>query len=162
MDWLALAVLGIIWGVLLLPGPRRRESPSPLRRDVRIEEDEFRHPGRWILSPKRGARFVGRHQRARLRARDRRRRVYLFLLELIGVTGLIGMFPPLRGMLLVTGFLVLLLGAYTFLVVWSSRQPAPTRRRVVEEPDIVVSLPEAGPDPFLEEQDRRVVRVAAH
>jgi hypothetical protein len=88
--------------------------------------------------------------------------VYLFLLELIGVTGLIGMFPPLRGMLLVTGFLVLLLGAYTFLVVWSSRQPAPTRRRVVEEPDIVVSLPEAGPDPFLEEQDRRVVRVAAH
>ncbi|HEX2025694.1 MAG TPA: hypothetical protein VHH92_04805 [Actinomycetota bacterium] len=126
-----------------------------------IEEEDFRHPGRWILSPKRGARFVGRHQRARQRARDRRRRVYLFLLELIGVTGLIGMFPPLRGMLLVTGFFVVLLGAYTFLVVWSSRHPAPTESRVVQHPDIVVSLPEPRPDRFLEEQDRRVVRVAA-
>jgi hypothetical protein len=160
VDWLALAVLGIIWGVLLLPGSARRESPSPLRRDMPIEEEDFRHPGRWILSPKRGARFVGRHRRARLRARERRRQVYLFLLELIGLTGLIGMFPPLRGMLVVTGFFVALLGAYTFLVVWSSRRPASARSGVVEEPTIVLSLPEARPDPFLEEQDRRVVRVA--
>jgi hypothetical protein len=160
MDWLALAVLGIIWGVLLLPTPTRREAPNPLRRNVSSEEEEFRHPGRWILSPKRGARFVGRQHRARLRARERRRRVYLLLLELIGVTGLIGMFPPLRGMLAVTAFFGALLVAYTGLVVWASRnRPAPEQAR--PRPDVVVVLPDAEPDPFLEAQDRRVVRVGA-
>lgn len=126
-----------------------------------IEDEEFRHPGRWILSPKRGARFLGRHQRARLRARDRRRRVYLFLLEVMGFTGLIGMFPPLRGMLMVTAFFGLLLVGFTALVVWSSRAapaaPQPAPRRV----EVVVALPDGEPDRFLEEQDRRVVRLAA-
>ncbi|MGH2657982.1 MAG: hypothetical protein ACRDIZ_15030, partial [Actinomycetota bacterium] len=65
MDWLALAVLGIIWAALLLPGPKRRRSDSPLRREM--DEQEFRPPGRWIMSPKRGSRFVGRHARTRLR-----------------------------------------------------------------------------------------------
>ena len=158
MDWLALAVLGIIWGVLLLPGSR--ESPNPLRRGVPIEDEEFRHPGRWILSPKRGSRFVGRRQRARLRAQERRRRVYLFLLELIGLTGLIGMFPPLRGMLVVTGLFVALLLTYTGLVIWSTRRLAPSRPRAPRQPDVVITLPEAVPDRLLEEQDRRVVRLA--
>jgi hypothetical protein len=160
MDWLALAVLGIIWGVLLLPGSRRRESPNPLRRDVPIENEEFRHPGRWILSPKRGSRFVGRRQRARLRAQERRRRVYLFLLELIGLTGLIGSFPPLRGMLVVTGLFVALLLFYTGLVIWSTRRPAQLEPRTARRPDVVITLPEAVPDRLLEEQDRRVVRLA--
>jgi hypothetical protein len=160
MDWLALAVLGIIWGVLLLPAPARSEARSPLRRNVPTDEEEFRHPGRWILSPKRGARFLGRRHRARLRAQERRRRVYLFLLELVGVTGLIGMFPPLRGMLAVTGFVLALLIAYAAMVIWSSRnRPAP--REVPHDPDVVVVLPDGDPDPFLEAQDRRVVRVAA-
>jgi hypothetical protein len=158
MDWLALAVLGIIWGVLLLPGSR--ESPNPLRRGVPIEDEEFRHPGRWILSPKRGSRFVGHRQRARLRAQERRRRVYLFLLELIGLTGLIGMFPPLRGMLVVTGLFVALLLTYTGLVIWSTRRPGAPQPRAPRQPDVVITLPEAVPDRLLEEQDRRVVRLA--
>jgi hypothetical protein len=161
MDWLALAVLGIIWVVLLLPGPARRDAHNPLRRAVTGEESEFRHPGRWILSPKRGDRFLGSRGRARLRARERRRRVFLFLLEVIGVTGLIGMFPPLRGMLAVTGFFVLLLAAYAVLVVWAGRtQPAP-REAPVAAPDVVLVLPSSEPDPFLQAQDRRVVRVGA-
>jgi UPF0716 family protein affecting phage T7 exclusion len=160
MDWLALAVLGIIWGVLLLPTPTRREATNPLRRNVSSEEEEFRHPGRWILSPRRGARFLGRHHRARLRARERRRRVYLFLLELIGVTGLIGMFPPLRGMLAVTAVFGVLLVSYTGLVIWAGRiRLAP--ERAAPRPEVVVVLPDAEPDPFLEAQDRRVVRVGA-
>jgi hypothetical protein len=158
MDWLALAVLGMIWAVLLLPGSR--ESPNPLRRGVPIEDEEFRHPGRWILSPKRGSRFVGRRQRARLRARERRRRVYLFLLELIGLTGLIGMFPPLRGMLVVTGLFVALLLTYTGLVIRSTRRPAAPQPRAPRWPDVVITLPEAVPDRLLEEQDRRVVWLA--
>ena len=79
MDWLALTVLVIIWCVLLLPGPARREAPSPLRGIMSSDQQTFQYPGRWILSPTRGARFVGPRNRARLRARERRRRVYLFL-----------------------------------------------------------------------------------
>jgi hypothetical protein len=161
MDWLALAVLGIIWGILLAPASGRRESPSPLRRDVRIEVEEFRHPGRWILSPKRGVRFLGRRHRARLRAQERRRRVYLFLLEIIGLTGIIGMFPPLRGMLLVTGFFVVLLAAYAGMVIWTTRTQRVAPPVAVDGPDRVVVLPDPEPDRFLEEQDHRVVRVGA-
>ena len=133
------------------------------------DPDEFRQPGRWILSPKRGSRFVGVRARERQRARERRRRVYLFLLEAIGLTGVIGIFPPLRGMLFVTGFFLLVLGVYTALVVWftsSGRTAVPTLRPVpapatAPAPGRVVTLPElAQPDPVLEEQDRRIVRLA--
>ncbi len=161
MDWLALAVLGIIWAALLLPGPKRRRPDSPLRRDV--DEQEFRQPGRWIMSPKRGSRFVGPRARTRLRARDRRRQVYVFLLEAIGLTGLIGLFPPLRGMLVVTGFLAALLLAYTALVIWATRA-APTRPVTVEPtPDVVAVLPEARPEPEFDVEERhpRVMRIAA-
>jgi hypothetical protein len=162
MDWLALAVLGIIWAALLLPGPKRRRSDSPLRREM--DDQEFRHPGRWIMSPRRGSRFVGRHERTRLRARDRRRQVYVFLLEAIGLTGLMGLFPPLRGMLVVSGFLVALLVAYTALVIRATRA-APVRRdaRPAAPGEVVVVLPEARPEPEfrLEERDHRVVRIAA-
>jgi hypothetical protein len=162
MDWLALVVLGIIWAALLVPDPRKRRPESPLRRHMASEEEDFRHPGRWILSPKRGSRFVGRHQRSRLRARERRRRVFLFLLEIIALTGLIGFFPPLRGMLLVTSAFVLLLLVYTGLVI----QVARTGGLGAAEPlpsDVVVVLPEARPEPEfeLQERNRRVVRIAA-
>lgn len=162
MDWLALAVLGIIWAVLLLPGPKRRRPDSPLRRE--LDDQEFRQPGRWIMSPKRGSRFVGRHRRTRLRAQERRRQVYVFLLEAIGLTGLMGLFPPLRGMLVVAGLLVALLVAYTALVIQASRA-APVRQVAgsAAPGDVVVVLPEARPEPEfrIEEQDRRVVRIAA-
>lgn len=162
MDWLALAVLGIIWAALLLPGPKRRRSDSPLRREM--DDQEFRPPGRWIMSPKRGSRFVGRHARTRLRAQDRRRQVYVFLLEAIGLTGLIGLFPPLRGMLAVSSLLVVLLVAYTALVIQATRT-APVRReaRPAAPGDVAMVLPEARPEPEfrIEEQDRRVVRIAA-
>lgn len=129
-----------------------------------MDEQEFRPPGRWIMSPKRGSRFVGRHARTRLRARERRRQVYVFLLEAIGLTGLMGLFPPLRGMLMVSGFLVALLVAYTALVIQATRA-APVRReaRPASPGDAVVVLPEARPEPEfrIEEQDRRVVRIAA-
>jgi hypothetical protein len=161
MDWLALAVLGIIWAVLLLPGPKRRHVDSPLRRDV---DEEFRQPGRWIMSPKRGSRFVGRHARTRLRARDRRRQVYVFLLEAMGLTGLMGLFPPLRGMLVVTALVGGLLLAYTALVIRATRAaPGGPVGAVEPAADVVVVLPEARPEPEfdIEARDPRVVRIAA-
>jgi hypothetical protein len=159
MDWIALAVLGLIWAILLLPEPR-----SKSRRLKMPNEEDFRQPGRWILSPRRGARFVGSHQRSRDRARERRRRVYVFLLEAIGLTGLIGLFPPLRGMLVITAMFGALLLAYTFLAFRMTHgasapaaadQAAQPARNVVVLPEIQVT-----PDPALVEQDRRLVRLA--
>jgi hypothetical protein len=158
MDWIALAVLGLIWAILLLPEPRKS------RRLKMPTDQEFRHPGRWILSPRRGSRFVGSHERSRERARERRRQVFVFLLEAIGLTGLIGLFPPLRGMLVVTAVFGVILLAYAALVVQMKRvsaparegeQPAAARRNVVVLPEIQVTI-----DPALEEQDRRLVRLA--
>lgn len=129
-----------------------------------MDDQEFRQPGRWIMSPKRGGRFVGRHARTRLRARERRRQVYVFLLEAIGLTGLIGLFPPLRGMLAVAGALAALLVAYTALVIRTTRA-APGRLVAASASgqDVVAVLPEARPEPEfdVEERDPRVVRIAA-
>jgi len=163
MDWLALAVLGIIWAALLVPDPRKRRPDSPVRRETSVEDEGFRHPGRWIVSPKRGSRFVGRRVRTRLRARERRRQVFLFLLEVIGLTGLMGMFPLLRGMLLVTGVVGVLLVAYTVLVIRVTRSaPAPPVAARAATGEVVV-LPQARPEPEfeIEERERRVVRIAA-
>lgn len=159
MDWIALAVLGLIWAILLLPEPRKsRRLKMPV-------EQEFRHPGRWILSPRRGSRFVGSHARSRERARERRRQVFVFHLQAIGLTGLIGLFPPLRGMLVVTAIFATMLLAYTALVLQMKRgavpakagaeEPAAPRKNVVILPEIQVTT-----DPALEEQDRRLVRLA--
>lgn len=128
-------------------------------------EQEFRHPGRWILSPRRGSRFVGSQARSRERARERRRQVFVFLLEAIGLTGLIGLFPPLRGMLVVTAIFGTMLLAYTALVVQMKRTGAPAKAQA-EEPTAprrnVVVLPEiqVTPDAALQEQDARLVRLA--
>lgn len=126
------------------------------------EEEDFRHPSRWILSPRRGSRFVGRHERTRLRAKERRRRVFLFLLELIALTGLIGMFPPLRGMLLVTGTVAFLLAVYTGLVIQAARATG-AAAAALNPADFVVVLPEAIREPEFEvqERNRRVLRIAA-
>lgn len=70
--------------------------------------------GRWIVTPRKGMRFVGTAERKRTRARERRRKVLVFLLESIGITGLIGLVPPLR----VTWTLTAIFGALLFLYVW--------------------------------------------
>src|SRR5215207_4854528 len=106
VDWISLVVLVIIWAALLIPTPhRKRDTRVPFTPRSEMEFEEFSHPGRWILSPKRSGRFVGSGARARMRARERRRRVILVLAEAIGITLLMGTFPPLRPMLFVAGFL---------------------------------------------------------
>jgi hypothetical protein len=151
MDWLPLAVLGIIWAAFLLPWPRRGRMPKQfpdLREDVELQKDATHQPGRWVLAPKKGTRFVGSRERARLRARERRRRIVVVLLEAMGLTALIGVFPPLRPMLFVTGFLALLLLVYLGLVaVMVSRSglevsmpAAAVGARTVPIPDAVGTL----------------------
>lgn len=76
--------------------------------------------------PRRGSRFLGPADRARSRARDRRRKLFVLLLEGIGFTGLVGVFPPLRDMWMVTGILIVLLVAYTWLLLQiRARETAP-------------------------------------
>lgn len=158
MDWIALVVLGLIWAILLLPEPREtRRLKMPV-------DQEFRQPGRWILSPKRGSTFVGSQARSRERARERRRQVFVFLLEAIGLTGLIGLFPPLRGMLVVTAIFGVMLLAYMALVLQMKRVSAPRTAEGAQPaaPEGMLILPEiqVTADPALEEQDRRLVRLA--
>jgi hypothetical protein len=120
MGWVMFAAFCTVWAAFLLPG--RRRSPD------RSVEDFERHMeilagtdsnghGRWIVTPRKGMAFVGRKERAKERARLRRRRVFVFVLESIGLTFLIGLVPPLRAMWYATGILLLLLGAYVWLLV---------------------------------------------
>ncbi len=124
MDWLLLAALGIIWAVFLIPsvGRRRVHSPSTTVEEFGHNMDllagaEGPGEGRWVVTPRKGVRFVGARERRRARVRDRRRRVLLFLAEATGVVLLIGLFPPLRGMLTLGVALAGMTGAYVLLLL---------------------------------------------
>ena len=75
------------------------------------------HTGRWLLVPRKGERFLGARDRKRVRVRRRRRLIFSFLLESTLVTLLIGLFPPLRAMLVGTTVLAVLLVSYVGLLI---------------------------------------------
>lgn len=120
MSWLLFAALCSIWAAFLLPGRRRSSDRSveDFERHMEIlAETERGGQGRWIVTPRKGMAFVGRKERAKERARQRRRRVFVFMVESIGLTFLIGLVPPLRAMWYATGGLLALLGVYVWLLV---------------------------------------------
>ena len=138
MEWLALAALGIMWAAFLVPNPGRRRSAhtsvGEFERGLELLAYSEIHgtEGRWIVTPRKGARFVGNAERQRARARDRRRRVFVVLLEALLITGLIGAVPPLRAMWSVT----LVLGVFLLLYVWlllsmKARSTSPAQRETV-------------------------------
>jgi hypothetical protein len=166
MDWLSVAVLGIIWAAFLVPWPRRGvaapERFPDLRMNVELQKDSTHQPGRWVLAPKKGTRFVGPRERSRLRARERRRRIVVVLLEAAGLSALIGIFPPLRPMLFVTGLLALLLLSYLGLVAWlvsKGELDSDTPRRSGLAPGSVVVLAESERHPALKLEQERLARV---
>ena len=126
MDWLVLVLLVIIWAAYLLPPRlhRRRAHASveEFERHMGVLEQTERSAGRWIVAPRKGEAFVGRRERARARVRDRRRRVFVALLEALALTFLIGMFPPLRGMWLLTAVVGGLLACYVWLLLQLKQQ----------------------------------------
>ncbi|HEX7248726.1 MAG TPA: hypothetical protein VF351_11570, partial [Actinomycetota bacterium] len=83
--------------------------------------------GRWIVTPRKGVRFMGPAERTRARARERRRQVFTFMLESIGITSLIGLVPPLRVAWVLTGGLVALLAVYIWLLLTMKHREAPYR-----------------------------------
>jgi Flp pilus assembly protein TadB len=120
VNWLFLAVLVIIWAVCIFPRGRGRSSPSSsvadFERGLDLLADTGR-AGRWIVAPRKGARFIGARNRARARARGRRRRVVSFLLEATGITLLIALFPPMRPLIFAAAVFALLLVAYVIVLL---------------------------------------------
>lgn len=122
VGWLWLGALGMIWVASLLPSRRPRtpeRSVEDFGRNMELLAETGGHQsGRWIVTPRKGVAFVGPRARAELRARDRRRRVFVVLLESIGLSFLIGLVPPLRSVWYVTAILLCLLAAYVWLLLW--------------------------------------------
>jgi hypothetical protein len=114
--------LGIIWLASLLPIRWGRRSPSSsveeFERKMSLLADTNRtSPGRYVLMPRKGERFMGPRDREHVRVRRRRRTIFMVLLEASGLSLLIGLFPPLRAMLYLTAVLGTLLLAYSLLLV---------------------------------------------
>jgi hypothetical protein len=142
MGWLTLAALGILWVALLLATGRRR-SPHRSVEDFErgmdlLAETDFSGQGRWIVTPKKGVPLLGPRARAEARARDRRRKVFVFFLETIGLSFMIGLVPPLRPVWYVTAVLATLLGAY----VWMLLSMKQRRETPVQRADAVQRVPE--------------------
>lgn len=127
MGWLFIVGLGIIWAAFLLPFGARRAAPAStveeFERKMDLLAETNKSPtGRWVLVPRKEERFLGFRDRKRVRVRRRRRAVFTFLLEATAVTLLIGLFPPLRAMLVGTVILGLMLAAYVGLLIRISGQ----------------------------------------
>jgi len=119
VEWMLLAALGIMWGAFLVPrGRKRSEARSVIDFEQRMEllanAEVHGTTGRWIVTPRKGVRFLGPEDRRRARARERRRKVFVILLDSIVLTSLISVAPPLRPM----WFVAAGLGAVLILYVW--------------------------------------------
>jgi hypothetical protein len=141
LSWLLIAGLGMIWAEFLLPFGYRRASPSSTveefeRKMDLLAEANRAHAGRWVLVPRKGERFMGPRDRRRVRVRRRRRHVLAVLLDAAAITLLIGLFPPLRAMLvgtaLLTGLLLLYVGLLVHLRAQDLRLAHLRARRAVQ------------------------------
>lgn len=104
------------------------------------EIQQPQQPGRWVLMPRADVRFVGMGSRARVRARERRRRVLTVLGEAMAFTTLIGAFPQLRPMWFLTGIFAVLFGGYVLLLLRLRARREPRRSRVITLPDDNVAV----------------------
>jgi Flp pilus assembly protein TadB len=157
VDWLLLAALGIMWVAFLLPSDRRRQTAAhsvedfERRMELLANVEAQGTEGRWIVTPRKGARFVGVAERRRARVRERRRNVLGFLLESIGLTFMIGLVPPLRAVWVLTGIFGGLLVLYVWLLLsikhrvtvphetaLAARRPARVKTPVTAVPRYVV------------------------
>lgn len=132
MDWLLLAGLGIIWAAFLLPSGKREPSVQKQVEEFDRNMDllaDTEDRGRWIVAPRKGVRFLGPQERARARGIRRRRQIFVFLIESIGFTFLIGLVPPLRAVWWATGVLTALLFGYVSLLITIKQQSPQARVR---------------------------------
>src|SRR5918992_5192358 len=113
----------MMWAAFLIPLSARRRSMSASVEEFERKMQFLAHAeangttGRWIVTPRKGARFIGDAERRRARTRERRRRILVFLIESIGVTFLMGLVPPLRVFWYGSVALAILLLCYVWLLV---------------------------------------------
>jgi len=134
VQWLLLAVLGIMWTAFLVPiGRKRSDARSVVDFERRMEllahAEVHGTNGRWIVTPRKGVRFLGPRERQQARVRARRRRVFVILLEAIGLSLLIGVVPPLRVSWVVAAALggLLVIYVWALLVIKARAAAAPAR-----------------------------------
>jgi Flp pilus assembly protein TadB len=162
VEWMLLAGLGIMWAAFLVPWGRRKSTESRSvndfehRMELLANAEVHGTTGRWIVTPRKGVRFLGPDDRRRARARDRRRKIFVALLELIVLSFLIGLVPPLRQVWFVTAGL----GAVFLMYIWallsmkgrSAHAPrvpqSAARMETVATPSFAVAAPPAPEDPF--------------
>jgi hypothetical protein len=168
MDWLLTGSVVIILAAYALPPRlargRARSSIEEFNYSMGVLEQTEKAGGRWIVAPRKGEAFVGRRERARTRARARRRRVFTVLLEALALTLLIGMFPPLHGMWILSGVVAALLGAYVLMLLNVKRhedaRPLPAHERAGLDVPLGPAAPSADrPLSWLSEDDIVHVRL---
>jgi Flp pilus assembly protein TadB len=147
VQWLLLGVLGIIWTAFLMPIGRKRSDARSVedferRMELLAQAEVHGTSGRWIVTPRKGVRFLGPRERQQARVRARRRRVFVFLLEAIGLALLIGVVPPLRASWVVAGVLGGLLIIYTWALLVIKARAGAEPERPVEAPAPRIRLPE--------------------
>jgi Flp pilus assembly protein TadB len=153
VQWLLLALLAIMWAAFLMPVGRKRSDARSVeeferRMELLAQAEVHGTGGRWIVTPRKGVRFLGPRERQQARARARRRQIFVFLLEAIGLSLLIGVVPPLRVVWVVSGGLGALLVLYVWaLLVIKARAAAAPVRVVASRPRSAapVELPELDP-----------------
>jgi hypothetical protein len=150
----------IIWGIFLLPVGRFGTSGSSVEEFERsmdlLAETQRRGPGRWVVMPRKGAPIKDFRDLSKARIRRRRRRILAGLAEASGLFILMGLFPPLHGMLVPGLVLLGLLLVYMALlarvqVVESERARtlAARRARAAEAQPEPEHIPGAAPAPAL-------------
>ena len=132
MQWLLLGALGIMWTAFLVPLGRKRSDARSVedferRMELLAHAEVHGTNGRWIVTPRKGVRFLGPRERRMARVRARRRRVFVVLLEAIGLSLLIGVVPPLRVSWSVAGVLggLLVIYVWALLVIKARARAAP-------------------------------------
>jgi hypothetical protein len=160
VQWLLLAVLGIMWTAFLVPIGRKRSDARSVedferRMELLAQAEVHGTSGRWIVTPRKGVRFLGPRERQQARARARRRRILVVILEAIGLTLLIGVVPPLRVAWIATAALAGVLILYVWvLLVMKARSAAAAPVPVTVEPATVRRVE---PRAVLIEPDQHVV-----
>jgi len=134
VQWLLIGVLGMMWTAFLVPIGRKRSDARSVddferRMELLAHAEVHGTNGRWIVTPRKGVRFLGPRERHQARVRARRRRVFVFLLEAIGLSLLIGVVPPLRASWIVAGVLggLLLIYVWALMVIKARASAAPRR-----------------------------------
>jgi Flp pilus assembly protein TadB len=134
VEWMLLAGLGIMWTAFLVPWGRKKSTESRSvndfehRMELLANAEVHGTTGRWIVTPRKGVRFLGPDDRRRARARDRRRKVFVALLELIALSFLMGLVPPLRQVWYVTAGLGAVFVVYVWVLLSMKARTVPVRR----------------------------------